>query len=116
MRFSKLIRFTQKGFILLFSTSTLLISSCATFNGAITTSASLSNPNFKYVKVVSGTAVGKLSVQALVAQAKANMYENYPLKDNQAYANICLDFKHVNLLLFTKQQVTVTADIVEFLK
>lgn len=94
----------------------LLVSSCATFNGTLTSSACLSNANFKYVQVVSGTAIGKLSVQALISQAKSNMYESYPLKDNQAYANICVDFKRVKFLSFSKKQVTVTADIVEFTK
>jgi hypothetical protein len=44
------------------------------------------------------------------------MFQNYPLKDNQAYANISVDFKNSNFLLVTKTKVTITADIIEFIK
>ncbi len=100
-----------------------LFSSCATHMGNFISSASLSSPNFKYISLVKGEAetskflgFGGMKNEALVAEAKTNMFQNYPLKDNQAYANICVDFKYSFLLLASKTKVTITADIVEFTK
>jgi hypothetical protein len=83
----------------------------------------LSAPNFRYVKLVKGETeiskilgFGGLSTEALVSDAKINMFQNYPLKDNQAYANISVDFKNSNFLVVTKTKVTITADIIEFIK
>jgi hypothetical protein len=101
----------------------LFFSSCASHIGSFTSSASLNTPNFKYVKLVKGETeiskilgFGGLSTEALVSNAKINMFQNYPLKDNQAYANISVDFKYSFLLFVSKTKVTITADIVEFTK
>ena len=99
--------------------------SCASSNsGTFASSASLNAANFKYVKLIKGTSettkflgMGGEVKDALLADAKANMYENYPLKDNQAYANICVDYKYSSFLVVIKTvKVTITADIVEFNK
>jgi hypothetical protein len=112
----------SKGIIALVSLS-LFITSCASHIGSFTSSASLSAPNFRYVKLVKGETeiskilgFGGLSTEALVSDAKINMFQNYPLKDNQAYANISVDFKNSNFLVVTKTKVTITADIIEFIK
>jgi hypothetical protein len=102
----------------------MLITSCAINSGYINSSASLSSANFKYVKLAKGSSetskflgLGGLEVDMLLANAKSNMFENYPLKDNQTYANFCVDFLNSNILyLVKKQKVTITADIVEFTK
>jgi hypothetical protein len=112
----------SKGIIALVSLS-LFITNYASHIGSYTSSASLSSPNFRYVKLVKGeTEISKilgfvgLSTEALVSDAKINMFQNYPLKDNQAYANISVDFKNSNFLVVKKTKVTITADIVEFIK
>jgi hypothetical protein len=58
--------------------------------------------------------IGGLSKDALVADAKRNLLENYPLKENQTLANISVDFKNSYFLIVYLTKVTVTADIVEF--
>jgi hypothetical protein len=114
---------TTNYFLLFFTV--LIISSCASTNsGTFASSATLNAANFKYVKLIKGTSettkflgMGGEVKDALLADAKANMYENYPLKDNQAYANICVDYKYSSYLVIIKTvKVTITADIVEFNK
>jgi uncharacterized protein YxeA len=101
----------------------ILLSSCATHMGTFDSSASLTTANFKYVRVVRGEAqttkvfqIGGLKTNALVAKARQNMFEYYPLKENQAYVNVSVDFKNSYFLLVNKVKVTITADIVEFSK
>ena len=57
---------------------------------------------------------GGLSKDALVAQAKKNLLENYSIKDGQVLANITVDFKYTFILLYNQTKVTMTADIIEF--
>jgi hypothetical protein len=97
------------------------LSSCAFHGGVISGSASISSKNFKTVNSAKGVAnatrilgIGGLSKDALVAEAKKNLLEKYPLKDGQVLANITVDFKNTFILLYTQTKVTMTADIIEF--
>jgi hypothetical protein len=98
------------------------LSSCAIHNGYMNNSASLSQANFSYVgNEISGTAstmrvfgIGGLNKQAIVAEAKRNMLKNHPLKENQALANITVNWKLGFYLIVVNDKCTVTADIVEF--
>ena len=100
----------------------LFLSSCATHNGFITGgSASLSSNNFKILKLANGEAkatrifgIGGLGKKGLVAAAKKNLLENYPLKDGQTLANITVDFKNCYVFFINQTKVTMTADIIEF--
>jgi len=100
----------------------LFLSSCAFHKGFITAgSASLSSNNFKILKLAKGEAkatrifcIGGLGKNGLVAAAKKNLLENYPLKDGQALANITVDFKNSFIFFFNQTKVTMTADIIEF--
>ena len=101
----------------------MLLTSCATHSGVFNSSATLNTSNFKYVRVVKGEAettkvlqLGATKVNALVADARKDMYENFPLKENQAYVNVSVDFKNSYFLLVSKVKVTITADVVEFYK
>ena len=105
-------------FTLLFST---LLTSCAFHSGIMNNSVQLNQNNFKYVRSASGEAkttklfgIGGNDRQALVAEAKKDLLDNYPLKDGQALANIVVDFKTSLVLIVIENKVTVTADIVEF--
>lgn len=96
-------------------------SGCAVHNGFMSDSVSLSKNNFKMVRYAEGTAsttkffgLGGLAKNALVAEAKKDLMQNYPLKDGQALANVTVDFKNSFVFFIMKTKVTVTADIVEF--
>jgi hypothetical protein len=99
----------------------LMIAGCAYHNGIMTNSASLSQNNFKIVKFAKGESntmyilgIGGLGKDAMVAEAKKNLLENFPLKEGQALANTTVDFKTSYFLIVFKNTVTMTADIVEF--
>jgi hypothetical protein len=99
----------------------LLLTSCAFHYGNITSSASLSANNFRIVKLAKGEAtatrvfgLGGLGKEALVAEAKADLLQNYPLKDGQVLANITVDFKNSFVFFINTTKATVTADIIEF--
>jgi hypothetical protein len=97
------------------------LTSCAFHTGVMNNSVQLNQNNFKYVRNATGVAkttkiigIGGNEKQALVAEAKKDLLDNYPLKDGQALANIVVDFKTSIFLFLTETKVTVTADIVEF--
>ena len=100
-----------------------LISSCAFHTGYMSNSASLSSANFSYVKrnlQGESTAtyifgIGGLGKQTLVDDARIMIINNNPLKDNQTFANITVNFKSSFYLgVVSTVTCTITADIVEF--
>jgi len=104
-----------------------LVSCMTTSNGYMQNSASLSHANFKYVqKNISGDAHisfflvfgGALGKSQLISDAKANLAENYELKDNQALVNLVVEYEHEYAMagIFRKVTCTITADVVEFTK
>ena len=101
--------------------SLLILSSCAFHSGMMTGNASLSGDDFEILSIESGTSktthvfgIGGLKHQALVFEAKKNMYKSSPLKKGQAYANVSVDFKRSTYLFINTTIVTVTADLVQF--
>lgn len=103
----------------------LIISSCASYHvGYITDSASLSSDNFSYVeRQLQGSSeadyyftFGSINKESLVQEAKAAILEEHPLEDNQALANITVEYRTQNYLFYVyiKRICTVTADIVAF--
>ena len=102
--------------------SVLSFSSCAVHNGYMTNSASLSQANFSYVKKsVSGEAstmkvfgLGGLAKSKIVEEAKKQMLKRNKLQDNQALANVTVNWKNSVYLVVNINTCTVTADIVEF--
>jgi len=101
----------------------VLTTSCAFHSGIINNSASLGSKNFKIVKLIKGYAktkkyfgLGGLNKNALVFEAKKDMYENNPLNENQTIANVTVDFKNTIILIYTETKVTITAEVVEFTK
>lgn len=101
----------------------LLLSGCSLHSGYMTNSASLSSSNFSYVKTnlkgyskaVYVFGIGGLDHDALVDEAKRNLLDTTPLKDNQALVNITLSWKSSFVIpLVITRRCTITADIVEF--
>ena len=98
-----------------------IMSSCAFHSGVFTNSTCLSTNNFKIMRLAKGEAkttkifgIGGLDKNALVFEAKKDLYANYPLKENQTLANVTVDFKNSIMLFVMETKVTMTADIVEF--
>lgn len=98
-----------------------IISSCATHSGVMTGNAALSDANFKVVDYAIGTAqtthvlgIGGLGTEALVLEAKRNLYENYPLSSGQALANVSVDFKRSMFFLVFTLKAVVSADVIDF--
>ena len=99
-----------------------ILSSCAFHSGYMNNSASLSEPNFRYVhQNISGSSqttkvlgIGGLGKAAIVEDAKNEMLEKHKLQLNQALANVTVDWKNSGFLIVTTTKCTVTADIVEF--
>lgn len=108
--------------LFIFIIGTCSLSSCAIHNGYMANSASLSQANFSYTKQsISGHAsttkvfgIGGLWKQTLVEEAKKEMLEETPLQDNQALANITVNWKRSCFFFIVNNKCTVTADIVEF--
>ena len=103
--------------------STLLSSCMATHSGYMSNSTSLNQSNFEYVKNNIGgveqvtyiLGIGGMAKETLVANAKMNMLESYPLKANQALSNLTVNMKtSYKLGLIVTVTCTVTADVVEF--
>ena len=113
----------MKIFILPILAISLLLTSCATYQGYgnFSTNASLSSNNFEIKEVATASAktTSVLGFGAkhtgLVQEAKANLYKSYNLKKNQTLANPTIDINHTYYLLLVKvTRVILTADIVEF--
>ena len=99
------------------------LNSCAFHSGLMTGNASLNNADFNIVDFAIGSSetikvlgFGGLKSEALVLEAKRNLYENYPLKKGQALANVTVDFKNEFYLLWSKLKVVVSAEVVDFNK
>lgn len=101
----------------------ILLTSCAAgLSGNFSGSAALTQKNFSYVKNVKGTSqatyilgIGGLSREALAKEAKESMLSKTPLKDNQALANVTVDYKNSSFIgIVATVKCVITADIVEF--
>lgn len=100
-------------FLLLF----FLLSSCAFHSGMVSTTPV--SEEYIYEDIGFGVCqtsrvfgLGGLSKDAMVLEAKRQLYKNRPLLKNEMYANLTVDFKRTNLLIYNKTVVTVSADIV----
>ena len=83
--------------------------------------AALSDANFTVVDYAIGTSstskifgMGGVAIDALILEAKRNLYENYPLTKGQALANVSVDFKRSFFPIVSKVKVIISADIVGF--
>jgi len=99
----------------------IAVSSCAFHSGMMNDSASLHGQDFELVGMAVGQAntthvlgIGGLDPDGLVLEAKRNMYNLFPLKKGQAYANISVDFKRSYFPIVNTTLATISADIVQF--
>ena len=99
----------------------IFVSSCAFHDGIYVSSASLNQANFKVVDQAYGNSastkvlgLGVLAYKALVLSAKENMHRTYPLKDNQVFANVTVDFQRRFIFTVNTNTCTVSADVIEF--
>ncbi len=114
--------FTMNRTLIIFLSMTLL-SSCAYHSGVMTGNAFLSDSDFTIVDLAIGRAeitkvfgLGGISTDALVFEAKRNLYKNYPLSKGQALANVTVDYKKEFYLLYSKNVVIISAEVVDFNK
>jgi hypothetical protein len=98
-----------------------LCNSCAFHKGVMTGNASLQGSNFEIIDMATGKAstvkvlgIGGLNKNALVLEAKRDLYSKYPLSIGQAFANVSVDFKNSYILVVSITDVTISADIVQF--
>ncbi len=103
----------------------ILLTACfALHSGTMVNSASLSQNNFKIIGSVMGQSQtvnilgfgGGLDRDALVYEAKQDMYNSRPLRSGQAYVNITVDFKRAFYIFWNVNKCTINADIVQFLE
>ena len=119
----------KNSFIQIFVLTIIVIgfTNCASIlGGNLQGSAALNQSNFSYVKKdIKGSStatyifgIGGMNRQAIAAEAKENLLKENPLKDNQALANITVNFKASSILgiIYQTTKCTITADIVEFKK
>jgi len=97
----------------------LLLSSCAVHQGMIS-SSSLNRP-VKYNDMAYGVSqtnqilgLGGLSKDALILEAKKELINNRPLKQNETYANFTVDFKRSFFPFYSQVKATMSADVVSF--
>lgn len=114
-------------FILAIATAIIFSGCMALHQGYMANSTALGAANFSYVtQNAQGTStatyivfgLGGVRAETLVSGAKQKLLETYPLKSNQALANVTVDFQTTLWFPFglfvSKIKCTVTADIVEF--
>lgn len=97
----------------------LLLSSCAMHQGMI--SSSSLNRNVMYEDIAYGVSqtnqvlgLGGLSKDALIFEAKRELINNRPLKQNETYANFTVDFKRSFFPFYSQTKATMSADVVSF--
>lgn len=98
-----------------------LLSSCATHHGFLSSNAVLINNDFKIIGLGIGESeslkvlgFGGLKKDALVFDAKNDLYKKVELKQGQALTNITVDFKQEFYFIYSKTKVIVTGEIVDF--
>jgi len=111
----------MKKIILSLSIVCLLVSCVASYHGTISVGVS-SEKNIQYQDVAFGVSkaryflgIGGLSHNALVFEAKKDLFRNFALKPGESYANFTVDFKrkYFLLLFYSETKVTITADIIK---
>jgi len=85
-------------------------------------SSSSLNRNVMYEDIAYGVSqtnkvfgFGGLSKDALVLEAKRELINNRPLKENEAYANFTVDYKRSFFPFYNQTKATMSADVVRFM-
>lgn len=105
---------------LLFS-SLYFFSSCANHAGYLSSNAVITNSDFKIIGLAVGEAqstkvfwLGGNRKNALVLDAKNDLYAKNKLESGQALTNITVDFKHGYYIFFATTKVFVSGEIIDF--
>lgn len=99
----------------------VLTNSCAYHSGMIVSTTVNSGPsNLTYVDMAAGYSkasyflgLGGLNKDALVNDAKRNLYSSYPLKSGESFDNLTLDVKKTIIGPYSKIETIVIADVVK---
>ncbi len=98
-----------------------LVSGCATHSGTFDSGVAITNNQFRVVGIAEGQArgtyilgVGGLLKDALVMEAKRDLYSKYPLAKGMVLANVTVDFKRTFLFVAATTLVTVSGDVIDF--
>jgi hypothetical protein len=101
--------------IFLIILSAVLISSCAFHSGNISSGSTVDCP---FKTIVTGTSytdkifgLGGLDKNALIVEAKQDLYNHYLSNKNIKLTNFSVDFKNTYILFYSKTKVTVSADL-----
>ncbi|MGB0522147.1 MAG: DUF6567 family protein [Flammeovirgaceae bacterium] len=100
----------------------IICASCTSHIGSISGgSAAITSNNFSAVRFAFGSAstahflgIGGNQKDALVLEAKRNLYLNCNLKPGQAIGQTTIDFKKTLIFPFSTTKVTVSAEIIDF--
>ena len=99
----------------------LMVSGCAIHSGNFNSGVAITNNQFKVLGTATGKAstlhilgIGGLATDALVADAKRDLYSRYPLTNGMLLANISVDFKRSFYLVASVTEVTLSGDIIDF--
>jgi len=97
-----------------------LLSSCAIHDGMVGGNIPDANSDCVRVGLAHGSSkttkilgIGGTNRDALVLDAKENMYNNFPLNAQQQYAFVTVDFKRSFFPFFSSTQVVVSADVLD---
>jgi hypothetical protein len=92
-----------------------IATSCATYTGNVSTGSSIDCPLAYFAQgeafSVYYFGVGGLAKNTLIAEAKKNLYLNYPLAPGLKYSNFSVDFKNTYVLFYRQTLATVTAEV-----
>jgi hypothetical protein len=101
----------------------ILFNSCAFHTGIIGDSTAVQDGNYTisrsvygYAKTIHVFGIGGNRKRAIVHEARQNLYINFPLSANEAYANMAIDFKRSYFLFVGTTEAMVTADLIRFEK
>lgn len=107
--------------VLLILSMSFLLVSCGFHQGTMVSNASLGDNDFEIIDMVTAQnytkkyfGLGGLDKKALVLETKQNLYNKYPLKKNQVFANISVDFHNSTIFFVNKVTCTISADLVQF--
>ncbi len=112
----------MKYFVLIALPFTMLLSQSCTVQEGVRTNRGVAAMDYPqtHVRKAEGsskkTRLGKPNARIKTkndAKARRNLMQNYPLGDNQAYANMRVDSESTGYILFRTHRAFATADIVE---
>lgn len=101
--------------------TSFLFTSCAFHHGTFQGSACVTNNQYRIAGTAKGSAeivqllgIGGLGKDALVNEAKKDLYAKYPIPKGMMLGNVTVNFKTTYALIVRKTKVFIVADIIDF--